>query len=96
MQEAQKHADPADLDPVSDPQHCKKRIYLQTINDSLYVVIAIRLRQWEYRHMGCSAMAQYASEFLVVLSTSKKTPPFLGPKCCNRFFSNLKHESKCT
>jgi hypothetical protein len=33
-----------------------------------------------------SAKLFRASPFLVAHSTSKKTPPFLGPKRCNRFF----------
>jgi hypothetical protein len=32
-----------------------------------------------------------ASEFFVAHSTSKRVPPFSGPKRYNRFFSNLKH-----
>jgi hypothetical protein len=34
--------------------------------------------QWEYYHMGCSAMSQRTSELLGVHSTSNKTPLFLG------------------
>jgi hypothetical protein len=49
----------------------------------LHKSLQAQRRQWEYCHMGSSRMSECTSEFLVAHSTSKKTPPFLGPKRCN-------------
>ncbi len=62
----------------------KKNIFAYLVE--ILHLLLLQWQQWEYRHMGCSAMSQRASEILVEHSKSKKTPLFLGPKRCNLFF----------
>ncbi len=56
----------------------QKRIYFCKLVAILHMSSKLRWRQWEYRHMGCNAMSQKASEFLAAHSTQKKTPPLLA------------------
>jgi hypothetical protein len=66
-----------------------KRIFLQISSDSPPAVTAT------VAAMGVSThtMSQHTSEFLVANSTSEEDSTFLGPKCCNLFFFNIKQES---
>jgi hypothetical protein len=56
----------------------KKNQYFWNFVGILRMSLQLPWRHWEYRHMGCGAKSQLASEFLVADSTSKKTPHFLA------------------
>ena len=53
-----------------------KKYFASYSVDTLCLSLQPWLRQWEYRHRGCSIMSQCISEFLVAHSKSKKTSPF--------------------